>query len=239
MTPSSRSGRPGSRRTSPPFSRPAPSLRTTLHSSRSSQTRRKKRSRSTPRTRSHLPSLARPRSSCSVTGKCAHRRRYWLHHTILVNLSPSPRYPRSDDVADWAEGTIAPEAILFGKFDIIYFGARPGFLNEINWRGTDQCRASAAFATPNSSSTLSWDSSSSTSLLKRLVSAANSSGKGTRVALSVGGWGGSTWFRYAHPSCVRTLIDLAFAVRRSARARIARRSSTRSSARSTPTALPV
>ncbi|KZV96514.1 glycoside hydrolase family 18 protein [Exidia glandulosa HHB12029] len=76
---------------------------------------------------------------------------------------------------DWAEGTIAPEAISFGKFDVIFF----------------------AFATPNSSSTLSWDSSSSTSLVKRLVSAANSSGKGTKVALSVGGWGGSTWFSQA------------------------------------------
>ncbi|EJD51005.1 glycoside hydrolase [Auricularia subglabra TFB-10046 SS5] len=76
---------------------------------------------------------------------------------------------------DWAEGTIAPENVLFGKFDIIFF----------------------AFATPNSSSTLSWDSSGSTALLRRLVSAANSSGKGTRVVLSVGGWGGSYWFSQA------------------------------------------
>ena len=46
--------------------------------------------------------------------------------------------------------------------------------------------ACAAFATPNSSSGISWDDGS-TSTLKTLVSAAHNSGKGTKVVLSIGG----------------------------------------------------
>ncbi|KAH8828170.1 glycoside hydrolase [Flagelloscypha sp. PMI_526] len=77
---------------------------------------------------------------------------------------------------DWVEDVYPPESIYFGKHDIIFF----------------------AFATPNSSSTLSWSNgSASQSLLKRLVTAANNSGKGTKIVLSVGGWGGSYWFSQA------------------------------------------
>lgn len=47
-----------------------------------------------------------------------------------------------------------------------------------------------AFATPNSSSTLTWDSGSQ-ALLQRLVSSANSSGVGTKIVLSVGGASGA------------------------------------------------
>ncbi|KZV89515.1 glycoside hydrolase family 18 protein [Exidia glandulosa HHB12029] len=75
---------------------------------------------------------------------------------------------------DWSVNALAPETLWFGKFDIIYF----------------------AFATPNSSSTLSFDSGA-TSILKRLVSAAKAAGKGTRVVLSIGGWGGSKYFSQA------------------------------------------
>ena len=46
-------------------------------------------------------------------------------------------------------------------------------------------RFCTAFATPNSSSGISYDSGS-TSILKRLVSAAKSSGKGTKIVLSIG-----------------------------------------------------
>jgi chitinase len=42
-----------------------------------------------------------------------------------------------------------------------------------------------AFATPNASSTLTWDSDSQ-SILKRLLSAKRSSGKSTKIVLSVG-----------------------------------------------------
>ncbi len=42
-----------------------------------------------------------------------------------------------------------------------------------------------AFAMPNSSSTLSWDSGGE-SVLQRLVNAKNSSGKSTKIVLSVG-----------------------------------------------------
>lgn len=75
---------------------------------------------------------------------------------------------------DWSSGQLPPESLWFGKFDIIYF----------------------AFAMPNAQSTLAW-SSSSQALMRRLVSAAKSAGKGTRVVLSVGGWGGSKYFSQA------------------------------------------
>ncbi len=67
-----------------------------------------------------------------------------------------------------------PEGIDYSKFDILFF----------------------AFATPNSSSTLAWDSGSQ-STLQRLVSSAHSAGTGTKIVLSVGGWGGSYWFSNA------------------------------------------
>ncbi|OSC97972.1 glycoside hydrolase family 18 protein [Trametes coccinea BRFM310] len=72
---------------------------------------------------------------------------------------------------DWSSGQIPPNTLDFSKFDIILF----------------------AFATPNSSSTISFDSGS-TSTLKTLVSSAHNSGHGTKVVLSIGGWGGSYWF---------------------------------------------
>ncbi|TFK94886.1 glycoside hydrolase family 18 protein [Polyporus arcularius HHB13444] len=75
---------------------------------------------------------------------------------------------------DWSSGTNPPNQLDFSKFDILYF----------------------AFATPNSSSGISWDSGS-TSTLKTLVSSAHNSGHGTKVVLSIGGWGGSYWFSQA------------------------------------------
>ena len=42
-----------------------------------------------------------------------------------------------------------------------------------------------AFATPNSSNGLSWDSGA-TSILQRLVKSARNSGKGTKIVLSIG-----------------------------------------------------
>ncbi|KAJ3568688.1 hypothetical protein NP233_g5552 [Leucocoprinus birnbaumii] len=75
---------------------------------------------------------------------------------------------------DWSADSNPPEKIDFSKFDILFF----------------------AFATPNSSSTLTWDSGSQ-SILQRLVSAKNKSGKSTKIVLSVGGWGGSKYFSQA------------------------------------------
>lgn len=73
---------------------------------------------------------------------------------------------------DWSTGTIAPENIDFSKYDLLFF----------------------AFATPNESNGLNWDSGSKNTL-SRLVSAAHAAG--TKVVLSVGGWGGSYWFSNA------------------------------------------
>ncbi|KAL1940051.1 hypothetical protein VTO73DRAFT_9386 [Trametes versicolor] len=78
---------------------------------------------------------------------------------------------------DWSSDQFPPASLDFSKFDILLF----------------------AFATPNSSSTISFDSGS-TSTLKTLVTSAHNSGKGTKVVLSIGGWGGSTYFSQAMSS---------------------------------------
>ncbi|TFK36118.1 glycoside hydrolase superfamily [Crucibulum laeve] len=75
---------------------------------------------------------------------------------------------------DWSASTFTPEGLDYSKFDILFF----------------------AFATPNSSSTLSFGTGS-TAILQRLVKSARNSGKGTKIVLSVGGWGGSYWFSQA------------------------------------------
>jgi len=72
---------------------------------------------------------------------------------------------------DWSVDTNPPESLDYSKFDILFF----------------------AFATANSSNGLSWDSGG-TSILQRLVNSARSSGQGTKIVLSIGGWGGSYWF---------------------------------------------
>ncbi|KAJ3536913.1 hypothetical protein NMY22_g5822 [Coprinellus aureogranulatus] len=74
----------------------------------------------------------------------------------------------------WSAGTTPPEKIDFSKFDIIYF----------------------AFAMPNSNSGLTWEGSDK-DVLRRLVTSAKKSGKGTKIVLSVGGWGGCYWFSQA------------------------------------------
>ncbi|KAJ7647731.1 glycoside hydrolase family 18 protein [Roridomyces roridus] len=71
--------------------------------------------------------------------------------------------------ASWSN--IAPEKIDYSKFDILFF----------------------AFAIPNSSSALTWDSPTQ-AILKRLVTSAKNSGKGTKIVLSCGGWTGSGSF---------------------------------------------
>ncbi|KAF7362246.1 Glycoside hydrolase family 18 protein [Mycena venus] len=75
---------------------------------------------------------------------------------------------------DWSADSFPPESLDYSKFDILNF----------------------AFAVPNSSNTLTWDDGSQ-AILKRLVSSAKSSGQGTKIVLSVGGWGGSTFFHQA------------------------------------------
>jgi chitinase len=75
---------------------------------------------------------------------------------------------------DWVSTTVPPEGLDFSKFDIIYF----------------------AFATPSSSSTVSLTSASQ-SILTRLVTAAHASGYGTKIALSIGGWGGCEYYSQA------------------------------------------
>ncbi|KAF9529877.1 glycoside hydrolase superfamily [Crepidotus variabilis] len=72
---------------------------------------------------------------------------------------------------DWSVGNRPPEGIDFSKFDVIWF----------------------AFVLPNSSSTIDW-SWNGQSVLQRLVTSARNSGYGTKIVLSVGGWGGCAWF---------------------------------------------
>ncbi|KAJ7188715.1 glycoside hydrolase [Mycena filopes] len=75
---------------------------------------------------------------------------------------------------DWSADAFPPENLDYSRFDILNY----------------------AFAVPNSSSTLTWDDGSQ-AILKRLVASAKKSGAGTKIVLSVGGWGGSTWFHQA------------------------------------------
>ncbi|PCH40730.1 glycoside hydrolase family 18 protein [Wolfiporia cocos MD-104 SS10] len=75
---------------------------------------------------------------------------------------------------DWANDTNPPQDLDFSKFNILLF----------------------AFATPNSSSTLDWDSGA-TSTLQTLVSSAHNSGYGTKVVISIGRLDGSYWFSQA------------------------------------------
>ncbi|KAJ7503009.1 glycoside hydrolase family 18 protein [Mycena galericulata] len=75
---------------------------------------------------------------------------------------------------DWSADSFPPESLDYSKFDILLY----------------------AFAVPNSSNTLTWDSGSQ-AVLQRLVASAHSSGEGTKIVLSVGGWGGSTYFHQA------------------------------------------
>ncbi|KAJ3796868.1 glycoside hydrolase [Lentinula aff. detonsa] len=72
---------------------------------------------------------------------------------------------------DWSESEFPPESLDYTRFSILFF----------------------AFAIPNSSNTLTWDSGSQ-DMLTRTVTAARNSGAGTKVVLSVGGWGGSVYF---------------------------------------------
>ncbi|RDB17715.1 Chitinase A1 [Hypsizygus marmoreus] len=71
----------------------------------------------------------------------------------------------------WSAWTNPPNKLNFAKFDIIFY----------------------AFATPNASATLSWEGGAQDTL-RKLISSARQSGKGTKIVLSVGGWGGSYWF---------------------------------------------
>ena len=63
--------------------------------------------------------------------------------------------------------------------------------------------ACTAFATPNASDGISYDSGS-TSILKRLVTAAKNSGYATKIVLSLGGWDGSNYFSQVMISVHRT-----------------------------------
>jgi chitinase len=80
---------------------------------------------------------------------------------------------------DWSADSWPPESLDYSKFDVIFFGAC--FLVYL----VLVSELYLAFATPNSSSGISYDSGS-TSILQRLVTAAHNSGHGTKVVLSIG-----------------------------------------------------
>ncbi|KAJ7668685.1 glycoside hydrolase family 18 protein [Mycena polygramma] len=92
----------------------------------------------------------------------------------LGSVAAAATFIASAYYPDWSADAFPPEGLDYSKFDILNF----------------------AFAIPNSSSTLTWDDGSQ-AILKRLVTSAKNSGKGTKIVLSVGGWGGSTYFHQA------------------------------------------
>ncbi|KAG6833417.1 hypothetical protein H0H87_007402 [Tephrocybe sp. NHM501043] len=81
---------------------------------------------------------------------------------------------------DWAASGNPPEGVNFAKFDILFFGMASQAQNS----GLILMIIFPAFATPSSSSTLSFGSGSQ-SILKRLATAAHNSGQGTKVVLSL------------------------------------------------------
>ncbi|KAJ7287158.1 glycoside hydrolase [Mycena rebaudengoi] len=93
---------------------------------------------------------------------------------LLNDVSTAATFIAAAYYPDWSVDSFPPEGLDYSKFDILFF----------------------AFAIPNSSSTLTWDAGSQ-AILKRLVASARASGKGTKIVLSVGGWGGSVWFHQA------------------------------------------
>ncbi|KIY48719.1 glycoside hydrolase [Fistulina hepatica ATCC 64428] len=106
------------------------------------------------------------------------------------NISRSTSCMAASYYPNWVLDTFPPENIDFSKFDIIYY----------------------AFATPNSSSNISWETGSQ-DILRRLINAARNSGQGTKIVLSVGGWSGSYWFSQAMSNddnrgkLVKSLLD--------------------------------
>ncbi|KZT70279.1 glycoside hydrolase family 18 protein [Daedalea quercina L-15889] len=87
---------------------------------------------------------------------------------------------------DWSSDSFPPSSLDYSKFDILLF----------------------AFATPNSSNGITWDSGS-TSTLQSLVSTAHSSGHGTKIVLSIGGWSGSYYFSQVMKSVNRAAFTQA------------------------------
>ncbi|KAJ7583205.1 glycoside hydrolase family 18 protein [Mycena floridula] len=71
----------------------------------------------------------------------------------------------------WSADSFPPENLDYSRWDILHF----------------------AFTTPSSSSGLNWVDGSQ-AILQRLVQSANASGAGTKVVLSVGGWGGCFYY---------------------------------------------
>jgi len=85
---------------------------------------------------------------------------------------------------DWAAASLPPENINFANFDWIDF----------------------AFAVPDQNFALTWDDPVETPiLLHRLVTAAHS--KGTKIKLSIGGWGGG---KYVPPSIFSFFLQYTF-----------------------------
>lgn len=90
-----------------------------------------------------------------------------LHQPTVSGPLVSAYYP------DWVSSTLPPESIDMTRFDWIDF----------------------AFVTPDQKFNLAFDDpSSSPNILKRVVSAAHA--KGTKVKVSIGGWGGSKCVKF-------------------------------------------
>ncbi|EST06786.2 Glycoside hydrolase, family 18, catalytic domain protein [Kalmanozyma brasiliensis GHG001] len=95
---------------------------------------------------------------------------------VAVNITGTGATIMAAYWADWTASTLPPTSIDFTHFDILNY----------------------AFALPTSSFDLSLPTDPSGSLLRRFVAACR--GGNTRAVLSIGGWGGSTYFS----SAVRT-----------------------------------
>jgi hypothetical protein len=79
----------------------------------------------------------------------------------------------------WSAYGFPPESLDYSKFDILFYGTY-SLLDT-----THIVYGDLAFAIPDTSGALIWDSDAQ-AFLKRLVASAKKSGKGTKIVLSVG-----------------------------------------------------
>ncbi|KAJ7099548.1 glycoside hydrolase superfamily [Mycena belliarum] len=111
------------------------------------------------------PSLCEFELEDAVPSTLSRKAAQELIDTAATKFISAAYYP------SWSMYSFPPEKLDYSKFDILFF----------------------AFVIPASPTSLTWDSETQ-SMLKRLVSSAKKSGKGTKIVLSVGGWTGSATF---------------------------------------------
>ncbi|KAF8658413.1 hypothetical protein AX16_001965 [Volvariella volvacea WC 439] len=120
-----------------------------------------------------LPSTLSRKAALQLGKQIQHDLDDLNNENVEVNISASSKISAAY-YTNWSISTNPPEKIDFSKFDILFY----------------------AFVMPTASGGIEWDYDGQ-SVLRRLVTSARNSGKGSKVVLSIGGWGGSYHFSSA------------------------------------------